>query len=320
MTVWKEYRIHINKEAEESVSEILINLGSAGVNIVDRADFETLPEYGFDTLWELNEEKFPSEGVIVNGYFDLEQITPDFEKNLHQKLEQLKEMTLDIEDYTVESNEIADSDWNENWKEFYHSVQVTRYLTIVPEWEDYQNKRSDEQLIVLDPGLAFGTGTHPTTQLCIQALETILRGDEVILDVGTGSGVLTIASSLLGAKEIYAYDLDEMAVQAAKNNIALNDLTTEITVKENNLLKDVTIEADVVVANILAGIVMELIPDAMKVLKPGGFFVSSGIITEQQEQVLGALEAEGFKLVQINQMKDWIVIVAQKPTAADTLN
>ncbi len=275
MTVWKEYRIHINKEAEESVSEILINLGSAGVNIVDRADFETLPEYGFDTLWELNEEKFPSEGVIVNGYFDLEQITPDFEKNLHQKLEQLKEMTLDIEDYTVESNEIADSDWNENWKEFYHSVQVTRYLTIVPEWEDYQNKRSDEQLIVLDPGLAFGTGTHPTTQLCIQALETILRGDEVILDVGTGSGVLTIASSLLGAKEIYAYDLDEMAVQAAKNNIALNDLTTEITVKENNLLKDVTIEADVVVANILAGIVMELIPDAMKVLKPGGFFVGN---------------------------------------------
>jgi ribosomal protein L11 methyltransferase len=320
MTVWKEYRIHINKEAEESVSEILINLGSAGVNIVDRADFETLPEYGFDTLWELNEEKFPSEGVIVNGYFDLEQITPDFEKNLHQKLEQLKEMTLDIEDYTVESNEIADSDWNENWKEFYHSVQVTRYLTIVPEWEDYQNKRPDEQLIVLDPGLAFGTGTHPTTQLCIQALETILRGDEVILDVGTGSGVLTIASSLLGAKEIYAYDLDEMAVQAAKNNIALNDLATEITVKENNLLKDVTIEADVVVANILAGIVMELIPDAMKVLKPGGFFVSSGIITEQQEQVLGALEAEGFKLVQINQMKDWIVIVAQKPTAADKLN
>lgn len=320
MTVWKEYRIHINKEAEESVSEILINLGSAGVNIVDRADFETLPEYGFDTLWELNEEKFPSEGVIVNGYFDLEQITPDFEKNLHQKLEQLKEMTLDIEDYTVESNEIAVSDWNENWKEFYHSVQVTRYLTIVPEWEDYQNKRPDEQLIVLDPGLAFGTGTHPTTQLCIQALETILRGDEVILDVGTGSGVLTIASSLLGAKEIYAYDLDEMAVQAAKNNIALNDLTTEITVKENNLLKEVTIEADVVVANILAGIVMELIPDAMKVLKPGGFFVSSGIITEQQEQVLGALEAEGFKLVQINQMKDWVVIVAQKPTAADKLN
>ncbi len=320
MTVWKEYKVHINKEAEESVSEILINLGSAGVNIVDRADFETLPEYGFDTLWELNEEKFPSEGVIVSGYFDLDQITSDFEKTLHQRLEQLKEMTLGIEDYTVESHEIADSDWNENWKEFYHSVGVTRYLTIVPEWEDYPNKRPDEQLIVLDPGLAFGTGTHPTTQLCIQALETVLRGDEVILDVGTGSGVLTIASSLLGAKEIHAYDLDEMAVQAAKNNIALNHLTTEITVKENNLLKDVTIEADVVVANILAGIVMELIPDAMKVLKPGGFFISSGIITQQQEQVLGALEAEGFKLVQINQMKDWIVIIAQKPKEADKLN
>ena len=313
MTVWKEYNVHINKEAEDSVSEILINLGSAGVNIVDRADFETLPEYGFDTLWELNEDKFPKEGVIVKGYFDLDEIDTDFEKNLHQKLEYLRDMELGITDYTVESNKIADSDWNENWKEFYHSVQVTRYLTIVPEWENYKKERPDEQLIVLDPGLAFGTGTHPTTQLCIQALETIMRGSEVVLDIGTGSGVLTIASSLLGAKEIYAYDLDEMAVQAAKNNIELNNLTTEITVEENNLLENVTIEADVVVANILAGIVMELIPDAMHVLKPGGLFISSGIITQQQDQVLDTLEAEGFKLVQINQMQDWIVIVAQKP-------
>ena len=216
MTVWKEYNVHINKEAEDSVSEILINLGSAGVNIVDRADFETLPEYGFDTLWELNEDKFPKEGVIVKGYFDLDEIDTDFEKNLHQKLEYLRDMELGITDYTVESNKIADSDWNENWKEFYHSVQVTRYLTIVPEWENYKKERPDEQLIVLDPGLAFGTGTHPTTQLCIQALETIMRGSEVVLDIGTGSGVLTIASSLLGAKEIYAYDLDEMAVQAAR--------------------------------------------------------------------------------------------------------
>lgn len=313
MTVWKEYSVWVNKEAEGSVSEILMDLGSNGVSIVDRSDFKTLPEYGFDMLWELDENKFPTEGVVLKGYFDIEQMDNSFEKTLHQKLEALKGLDLGLNNYTVESVTLEDSDWNEKWKEFYHAVPVTRYLTIVPEWEEYEKKNKDEQLIVMDPGLAFGTGTHPTTQLCVQALETVLRGDEVILDVGTGSGVLTIASALLGAEKIYAYDLDDMAVQAAKNNIALNDLSADIKVQENNLLKDVIIEADVVVANILAGIIVNLIPDAERLLKPGGLFISSGILAEQEEEMVENITEHGFKIKQINQMEDWIVIIAEKP-------
>lgn len=313
MTVWKEYSVWVNKEAENSVSEILMDLGSSGVSIVDRSDFQTLPEYGFDVLWELDENKFPTEGVVLKGYFDIEQTDSSFEKTLHQKLEALKGLDLGLNNYTVESVTIEDSDWNEKWKEFYHAVPVTRYLTIVPEWEEYNKKNKDEQLIVMDPGLAFGTGTHPTTQLCVQALETVLRGDEVVLDVGTGSGVLTIASALLGAEKIYAYDLDDMAVQAAKNNIALNDLSADIKVQENNLLKDVIIEADVVVANILAGIIVNLIPDAKRVLKPGGLFISSGILAEQETEMIEKISEHGFKIKQINQIEDWIVIIAQKP-------
>lgn len=313
MSEWKEFSVHINKEAEESVSDIFLQLGSNGVNIVDRNDFETLPEYGFDTLWELDENKFPDKGVIVKGYFDVKEADADLEKKLHKKIEELKTMDLYVEDYQIESIIMADSDWNEKWKEFYHSVPVTRYLTIVPEWEDYPKKNEDEKLIIMDPGLAFGTGTHPTTQLCIQALETEMRGEEVVLDVGTGSGVLTIASALLGAKEIHAYDLDEMAVASAKNNIALNDLPSKITVKENNLLKGIEIEADIVVANILAGIVIDLIPDAMRVLKPGGFFITSGIIGKQKDEVVKPLKEAGFEVKQIIEMKDWLSITARKP-------
>ncbi len=315
MTEWKEYSIHINREAQDSVAELLMEFGSAGVSISDRNDYVTMPQYGFDSLWALDENKFPKEGVVIKGYFSMADLNARLDRELHRRLEELKHLDLNVEKYSVESTTVEDSDWNTKWKEYYHSVPVTRYLTIVPEWEEYPDKKPDEKLIVMDPGLAFGTGTHPTTQLSIQALELVLRGGETVLDVGTGSGVLTIASSLLGAKEIHAYDLDDIAVQSAKNNINLNELEAEIFVSPNNLLEGIDVEADVVVANILAHIIKHLIPDAMRVLKPGGYFITSGIIAEQEQEMLNDLAEVGFKIQQINQMKDWIVIVAQKPQA-----
>lgn len=311
--MYKEYSIYINEEAEDSVSEILMRLGSTGVSVNSRRDFEKMPIADKNLMWELDENKFPAEGIIIKGYFDLEDLTEDFHRRLHEEIDSLKTLGLGVNDYQIETALIKEEDWENNWKEYYHSVPVTRYLTIVPEWEDYSRLSQDEQLIVMDPGLAFGTGTHPTTQLSIQALEIVMRGGEHLIDVGTGSGVLTIASSLLGASEVHAYDLDEMAVSSARSNIELNNLSTKIHIEENNLLEGIDLEVDIVVANILTHILLQLIRDAKRVLKPAGYFISSGIILEKKEEMIDALEAEGFEIKQVNQMEDWLAIIAQKP-------
>lgn len=313
MTDWKEYSIYINEDAENSVSEILIKLGAIGVSIKNSEDFERLPATNPNVLWGLNKNNFPDQGVVISAYFTLDSITNDFHKKLYQKLEFLKKLELNVKDYTVETKIIKDENWENNWKEYYHSVSITRYLTIVPKWEDYQLTRKNEQLIILDPGLAFGTGTHPTTQLSIQSLETIMRGGEQVIDVGTGSGVLTIASGLLGASEIYAYDLDKTAINSARSNIKLNNLPINISVEQNNLLKGINLKVDIVVANMLSHLLLELIEDAIRVLKKEGFLISSGIIIDKKEQMLDALRKEGFNIIQVNQIKDWLVIIAQKP-------
>ena len=214
-------------------------------------------------------------------------------------------------------DEVVEENWATAWKKYYHPLQVTRFLTVVPSWEEYELKHADERVIRLDPGLAFGTGTHPTTMLSLQALETYIRGNETILDVGTGSGVLSIASKALGAKHVHAYDLDDVAVKSAMDNIKLNDYAKDVTVKANDLLKGITIEADIVVANILSEIIVPLIPEAYDVLKPGGLFLTSGIIEDKKELIISEQKKQGFIIIQVQQMKDWCSIVAQKPLVED---
>lgn len=312
MTAWKEFSVTINNEAAEAVTSIFTELGSAGVSVTDRNDFLKLPEYGHDTLWELNEADFPTDGVLIKGYFTEFDEISEIEKTLKKKIAELPDYGLSISGFSLKVIDVKEEEWATAWKKYYYPVPITRFMTIVPQWEEYEPKFSDERVCYLDPGLAFGTGTHPTTQLCIQALEAAVRKEHTIFDVGTGSGVLSIVSALYGAKRIKAFDLDDVAVKSAKDNMALNKLDQAIAVQANNLLEGIEEKADIIVANILTEIIVPFVPDAYLHLNEEGLFICSGIIESKKNEVIKTLKQNNFEILQVNQMKDWVAIVSKK--------
>ena len=307
MNTWQELTITVSREAEEAVSNILIDLGSQGVAIDDSADYlGQVDQYG-----ELFPEVEQSERVRITGYYTDSVDIEDMAAQANERLAELDGFGLETGDIELTRQELAEEDWADNWKKYFEPARITHDLTIVPSWTDYE-VTTGEKIIKLDPGMAFGTGTHPTTKMSLFALEQVLRGGETVLDVGTGSGVLSIASSLLGAKEIFAYDLDDVAVRVAQENIALNAGTENIHVAAGDLLKDVAIEADVIVANILADILVNLTDDAYRLLKDEGYLIMSGIISEKWNLVRESAEAAGFFLETHMIQGEWNACVFKK--------
>lgn len=309
---WTEVKVRTTSEAVEAVSNILIEAGASGVAIEDYLDVKNYQEDKLSEWLDLSDFENMEEGASVMAYFPEATFLPEIMPTIKQRINQLPEFGLAIGANEITISEVAESDWATAWKQYYHPVRVTRFLTIVPSWETYKPEFADEKIIELDPGMAFGTGTHPTTRLSLQALETFLRGGETILDVGTGSGVLSIASKHLGAKSVFAYDLDEVAVAAAKENIDLNPVAQDVHVSANDLLQNVNQAADVVVANILADIILRLIKDAWRVLHKGGLFIVSGIIEDKKGEVLEGMFSQGFEWLQTFQEKDWVAMVFRK--------
>ena len=307
MNTWQELTITVSREAEEVVSNILIDLGSQGVAIDDSADYlGQVDQYG-----ELFPEVEQSERVRITGYYPDSVDIEDIAAQANERLAELDGFGLETGDIELTRQELAEEDWADNWKKYFEPARITHDLTIVPSWTDYE-VTTGEKIIKLDPGMAFGTGTHPTTKMSLFALEQVLRGGETVLDVGTGSGVLSIASSLLGAKEIFAYDLDDVAVRVAQENIALNAGTENIHVAAGDLLKGVDIEADVIVANILADILVNLTDDAYRLLKDEGYLIMSGIISEKWNLVRESAETAGFFLETHMIQGEWNACVFKK--------
>ncbi|MFJ7665957.1 50S ribosomal protein L11 methyltransferase [Lysinibacillus sp. NPDC097195] len=310
---WSELSIHTKNEAVEAISNILHEAGASGVVIEDSAEYAKPREDQYGEIYALNEEDFPKEGVIVKAYLAESSFLNETVEEIKAAITNLTKFNIDIGENVVSIVEVNEEDWATAWKQYYHPVKISERFTIVPTWEDYTPVSTDELIIELDPGMAFGTGTHPTTVMCLQGLEKVVKAGDTVIDIGTGSGVLSIGAAMLGAKSVHALDLDEVAVRSAQENVALNKVSDTVEVFHGNLLDTVKEPADVVVANILAEIIMSFTDDAFTIVKPGGLYVTSGIIGAKRDDVKAALEASGFVIEEVLLMEDWVAIIARRP-------
>lgn len=310
---WSELAIHTTNEAVEPVSNILHEAGASGVVIEDAEDLTKEREYKFGEIYSLNPDDFPKEGVILKAYLPVNSFLGETVEAIKLAITNLVSYDINIGANIVTISEVNEEEWATAWKKYYHPVKISQRFTIVPTWETYEPVSSDELIIELDPGMAFGTGTHPTTVMSLQALEKTVKPGERIIDVGTGSGVLAIGAALLGASEVHALDLDDIAVTAAKINVKLNKVQDRTTVVQGNLLDAIKEPGDVVVANILAEIIISFTDDAFQVVKPGGHYITSGIISAKKDDVKEALEASGFIIEDVMMMEDWVTIISKKP-------
>jgi len=309
---WSEISIHTTNEAVEPISHILHEAGASGVVIEDPFDLTKEREDKFGEIYQLNPDDYPEEGVIMKAYLPVNSFLGETVEGIKEAINNLLLFDIDLGLNNISISEVNEEEWATAWKKYYNPVKISEKFTIVPTWETYEPVSSDEKIIELDPGMAFGTGTHPTTVLCIQAIERTVQPEDKVIDVGTGSGVLSIAAAMMDAQQVLALDLDDVAVESAKLNIKLNKVHPRVTVKQNNLLNNVEGPVNVVVANILAEVIVRFTDDVYRVLENGGTFISSGIISTKKQEVKDALIKSGFKIEETMMMEDWVAFIAKK--------
>ena len=316
---WRKYTIETTTAAEDIMSGMLMELGIEGIEIEDNVPLtkEDQADMFIDFLPELP----PDEGISHVSFYieDDGSDQTDILKKVKVGLEELRSM-VEVGSGVISSSETEDLDWINNWKKYFSSFTIEDIL-IKPTWEELKEEDKDKFLIEIDPGISFGTGKHETTQLCIKQLCKYVRGKQPkVLDVGCGSGILSIVALKLGAREVVGTDLDADCMISTKENMAVNHLPEELgTFYVGNLIDDVelqktvgTEEYEIVVANILADVIIPMAPVIPDRLKKGGYFITSGIIDFKENEVKEAIEKTGLEIVEINHQGEWVNITARK--------
>ncbi len=314
---WNQFRLKTTTEAEDIVSSMLSDLGIEGVQIEDRIPLtqQDKEQMFVDILPDMPEDDGTA---YLTFYLDTDV---DTEEILSQVREELKDMSayVDVGECTIEESETEDVDWVNNWKQYFHQFYIDDIL-VIPSWEDVKAEDSGKMVIHIDPGTAFGTGMHETTQLCIRALRKYTKEDALILDVGCGSGILGMLAIKFGAKYSVGTDLDPCAIDAAHENMEVNGIRKDqYEVMIGNIIDDKEVQDragyekyDIVAANILADVLVPLTPVIVHQMKPGAVYITSGIIEDKETVVVEAVKAAGLEVLEVNHQGEWVSVVARK--------
>ena len=314
---WNQFRLKTTTEAEDIVSSMLADLGIEGVQIEDKIPLtQSDKEQMFvDILPDMPED----DGcAYLTFYLDEEVDKHEMLLKVRQELEEMRSY-LNVGDCTIEESQTEDVDWVNNWKQYFHQFYIDDIL-VIPSWENVEAKDSDKMVIHIDPGTAFGTGMHETTQLCIRQLKKYVTEDTEILDVGCGSGILGMLALKFGAKHSVGTDLDPCAIDATYENMDNNGISRDqYEDMIGNIIDDKEVQDkvgyekyDIVAANILADVLVPLTPVIIHQLKKGGIYITSGIIEDKEEVVVEAVKKAGLEVLEVNHQGEWVSVTARK--------
>ena len=311
---WIELTVHTTTQGAEVVSEALMLSGATGTMVEDRADIPD-PDKP-NGYWEIIDPKLIDslpEDVQVHAWFEPDATFQERLQALRSQLDMNRRLApeVDLGTLQIDTVNVKDEDWSEVWKQFYKPFRAGKSLVVKPTWEPYDAKPGD-RVIEIDPGMAFGSGTHETTGMCLELLEEAVHGGERVIDVGTGSGILAIGAALLGAKDVLAIDIDPTAVKVARENVAHNHLEQTVTTLEGNLLEKVDAQCEVCVANIIADVICMFAAPLNEHIGPGGLFICSGIIKEREQDVTDALLAAHYTILEIRRKGEWVAMISRR--------
>lgn len=314
---WIRFTLDTHTEAVDILSYKLDEIGVEGIEIEDKL---ALSEEDKKKMFvDILPDPEDNDGTAkVHFYMEPQDCDPEkIMMQVQDIFQEIKEF-CEIGKGTISLSETEDKDWINNWKAYFKPFRAADDIVIKPTWEDYEKENDSDILIEIDPGIAFGTGSHETTKLCIQALDKYVKEQDSVLDVGCGSGILSIAALKLGAKHATAIDIDEVAVKVAAENFAVNKIpSTQYSLYDGDLISNAFLKVkagsghDIVVANILADVIIPLTGVIRPHLKKGGLYITSGILNTKEEEVREALEENGFEIIAVEHMKEWCCFIAR---------